>query len=141
MVTYYTSRTATKVSEMLGNVNTSSALSAFEKMEEKGFSLWISTFSSVKMSVLLCVLSVICTIYWKNGVSRCLRYARLYFVLKYTCLVFMWSHIFDVNSIFTVLSPLSFHDSAGHGVSSRCTGSVNLWRSWREGSIPTFISW
>ncbi|KAL0340843.1 UNVERIFIED_CONTAM: Membrane-associated protein, chloroplastic [Sesamum radiatum] len=28
-------RTATKVSEMLGNVNTSSALSAFEKMEEK----------------------------------------------------------------------------------------------------------
>jgi hypothetical protein len=29
-------RTATKVSEMLGNVNTSSALSAFEKMEEKG---------------------------------------------------------------------------------------------------------
>lgn len=30
-------RTATKVSEMLGNVNTSSALSAFEKMEEKGF--------------------------------------------------------------------------------------------------------
>jgi phage shock protein A len=31
-------RTATKVSEMLGNVNTSSALSAFEKMEEKGTS-------------------------------------------------------------------------------------------------------
>lgn len=31
------SRTATKVSEMLGNVNTSSALSAFEKMEEKGY--------------------------------------------------------------------------------------------------------
>lgn len=29
-------RTATKVSEMVGNVNTSSALSAFEKMEEKG---------------------------------------------------------------------------------------------------------
>ena len=29
-------RTATKVSEMLGNVNTSSSLSAFEKMEEKG---------------------------------------------------------------------------------------------------------
>ncbi|CAL5323623.1 unnamed protein product [Camellia sinensis] len=29
-------KTATKVSEMLGNVNTSSALSAFEKMEEKG---------------------------------------------------------------------------------------------------------
>ncbi|KAK9134564.1 hypothetical protein Syun_013894 [Stephania yunnanensis] len=29
-------RTATKVSEMLGNVNTSSALFAFEKMEEKG---------------------------------------------------------------------------------------------------------
>nr|XP_025682171.1 nifU-like protein 4, mitochondrial [Arachis hypogaea] len=28
--------TSTKVSEMLGNVNTSSALSAFEKMEEKG---------------------------------------------------------------------------------------------------------
>lgn len=28
-------KTATKVSEMLGNVNTSSALSAFEKMEEK----------------------------------------------------------------------------------------------------------
>ncbi|GJY57869.1 probable membrane-associated 30 kDa protein, chloroplastic [Tanacetum coccineum] len=28
--------TASKVSEMLGNVNTSSALSAFEKMEEKG---------------------------------------------------------------------------------------------------------
>ncbi|KAG5549604.1 hypothetical protein RHGRI_014801 [Rhododendron griersonianum] len=31
----FTFRTATKVSEMLGNVNTSSALSAFEKMEEK----------------------------------------------------------------------------------------------------------
>ncbi|XP_057960946.1 membrane-associated 30 kDa protein, chloroplastic [Malania oleifera] len=30
-----TAKTATKVSEMLGNVNTSSALSAFEKMEEK----------------------------------------------------------------------------------------------------------
>ncbi|XBI99262.1 hypothetical protein VPH35_019369 [Triticum aestivum] len=30
-------KTATKVSEMLGNVNTSSALSAFEKMEEKVF--------------------------------------------------------------------------------------------------------
>ncbi|EPS73357.1 hypothetical protein M569_01399, partial [Genlisea aurea] len=29
-------KTANKVSEMLGNVNTSSALSAFEKMEEKG---------------------------------------------------------------------------------------------------------
>ncbi|XP_038688527.1 membrane-associated protein VIPP1, chloroplastic-like isoform X2 [Tripterygium wilfordii] len=29
-------KTATKVNEMLGNVNTSSALSAFEKMEEKG---------------------------------------------------------------------------------------------------------
>nr|GMD50252.1 membrane-associated protein VIPP1, chloroplastic [Ipomoea batatas] len=29
-------KTATKVSEMLGNVNTSSALSAFERMEEKG---------------------------------------------------------------------------------------------------------
>ncbi|CAN1253517.1 Membrane-associated 30 kDa protein, chloroplastic [Linum perenne] len=29
-------RTATKVNEMVGNVNTSSALSAFEKMEEKG---------------------------------------------------------------------------------------------------------
>lgn len=29
-------RTATKVNEMLGNINTSSALSAFEKMEEKG---------------------------------------------------------------------------------------------------------
>uniref|UniRef100_A0A7N0VJR4 Uncharacterized protein n=1 Tax=Kalanchoe fedtschenkoi TaxID=63787 RepID=A0A7N0VJR4_KALFE len=29
-------KTATKVSEMLGSVNTSSALSAFEKMEEKG---------------------------------------------------------------------------------------------------------
>ncbi|KAK9114084.1 hypothetical protein Syun_020881 [Stephania yunnanensis] len=28
--------TATKVSEILGNVNTSSALSAFEKIEEKG---------------------------------------------------------------------------------------------------------
>ncbi|KAK9106936.1 hypothetical protein Syun_022947 [Stephania yunnanensis] len=28
-------KTATKVSEMLGNVNTSSALSAFEKMEDK----------------------------------------------------------------------------------------------------------
>ncbi|KAF5745862.1 membrane-associated protein VIPP1 chloroplastic [Tripterygium wilfordii] len=28
-------KTATKVSEMIGNVNTSSALSAFEKMEEK----------------------------------------------------------------------------------------------------------
>lgn len=30
-----TAKTATKVNEMLGNVNTSSALSAFEKMEEK----------------------------------------------------------------------------------------------------------
>ncbi|GMI89946.1 VESICLE-INDUCING PROTEIN IN PLASTIDS 1, plastid transcriptionally active 4 [Hibiscus trionum] len=30
-----TARTATKVNEMVGNVNTSSALSAFEKMEEK----------------------------------------------------------------------------------------------------------
>ncbi|KAL5222954.1 hypothetical protein ABZP36_027667 [Zizania latifolia] len=30
-----TAKTATKVSEMLGNVNTSSSLSAFEKMEEK----------------------------------------------------------------------------------------------------------
>ncbi|KAM1219801.1 hypothetical protein ACFX2G_047828 [Malus domestica] len=29
-------KTATKVSEMVGNVNTSSALSAFDKMEEKG---------------------------------------------------------------------------------------------------------
>jgi hypothetical protein len=29
-------RTSSKVSEMLGNVNTSNALSAFEKMEEKG---------------------------------------------------------------------------------------------------------
>lgn len=38
-------RTATKVTEMLGNVNTSSALSAFEKMEEKGTSfLKIKTF-------------------------------------------------------------------------------------------------
>lgn len=32
-------RTATKVSEMLGDVNTSGALSAFEKMEEKGILL------------------------------------------------------------------------------------------------------
>ncbi|XP_077253103.1 membrane-associated protein VIPP1, chloroplastic-like isoform X2 [Tasmannia lanceolata] len=32
-------KTATKVSEMLGNVNTSSALSAFEKMEEKVFAM------------------------------------------------------------------------------------------------------
>ncbi|KAG4921524.1 hypothetical protein JHK84_050397 [Glycine max] len=32
---YFPERTATKVSEMLGNVNTSSALSAFEKMEKK----------------------------------------------------------------------------------------------------------
>ncbi|PPD91285.1 hypothetical protein GOBAR_DD11775 [Gossypium barbadense] len=31
-----TARTATKVNEMVGNVNTSNALSAFEKMEEKG---------------------------------------------------------------------------------------------------------
>ena len=29
-------RTATKVSEMVGKVNTSGALAAFEKMEEKG---------------------------------------------------------------------------------------------------------
>uniref|UniRef100_A0A453G7P8 Membrane-associated 30 kDa protein, chloroplastic n=1 Tax=Aegilops tauschii subsp. strangulata TaxID=200361 RepID=A0A453G7P8_AEGTS len=33
-------KTATKVSEMLGNVNTSGALSAFEKMEEKGTFFW-----------------------------------------------------------------------------------------------------
>nr|DAD43476.1 TPA_asm: hypothetical protein HUJ06_001706 [Nelumbo nucifera] len=33
-------KTATKVNEMLGNVNTSSALSAFEKMEEKGMNIW-----------------------------------------------------------------------------------------------------
>lgn len=30
------SRTATKVNEMVGKVNTSGALAAFEKMEEKG---------------------------------------------------------------------------------------------------------
>ncbi|KAM1106000.1 hypothetical protein ACFX13_002954 [Malus domestica] len=29
-------KTATKVSEMVGNVNTSNALSAFDKMEERG---------------------------------------------------------------------------------------------------------
>ncbi|KAM1077878.1 hypothetical protein ACFX15_024511 [Malus domestica] len=32
-------KTATKVSEMVGNVNTSNALSAFNKMEEKGITL------------------------------------------------------------------------------------------------------
>ncbi|KAM1717600.1 hypothetical protein ACFX11_025411 [Malus domestica] len=32
-------KTATKVSEMVGNVNTSNALSAFDKMEEKGITL------------------------------------------------------------------------------------------------------
>ncbi|KAF8664107.1 hypothetical protein HU200_055019 [Digitaria exilis] len=40
-------KTATKVSEMLGNVNTSSALSAFEKMEEKGI---ILTFALLETS-------------------------------------------------------------------------------------------
>lgn len=33
---YIPARTATKVQEMIGTVNTSGALSAFEKMEEKG---------------------------------------------------------------------------------------------------------
>lgn len=37
-------RTATKVQEMIGTVNTSGALSAFEKMEEKGT---ISLFSKL----------------------------------------------------------------------------------------------
>lgn len=39
-------RTASKVSEMLGNVNTSNALSAFEKMEEKGEAFrWLESLS------------------------------------------------------------------------------------------------
>lgn len=34
-------RTSQKVNEMLGNINTSSALAAFDKMEEKGkYDLW-----------------------------------------------------------------------------------------------------
>ena len=38
-------RTSNKVSEMLGNVNTSNALSAFEKMEEKGETFRLSESS------------------------------------------------------------------------------------------------
>ncbi|KAB5552371.1 hypothetical protein DKX38_009682 [Salix brachista] len=43
--------TATKVNEMLGNVNTSNALSAFEKMEEKGkYPLYHFSVSSTNMA-------------------------------------------------------------------------------------------
>ncbi|KAF0920491.1 hypothetical protein E2562_035384 [Oryza meyeriana var. granulata] len=45
-------KTSTKVSEMLGNVNTSSALSAFEKMEEKDFD-WYTVGSSTFVVELL----------------------------------------------------------------------------------------
>lgn len=38
-------RTATKVQEMIGTVNTSGALSAFEKMEEKGMIYWSSNLN------------------------------------------------------------------------------------------------
>ncbi|KAF9680242.1 hypothetical protein SADUNF_Sadunf06G0101000 [Salix dunnii] len=47
------SKTATKVNEMLGNVNTSNALSAFEKMEEKG-----KVFGTDLFIEILCVLAM-----------------------------------------------------------------------------------
>lgn len=50
--TFFSLRTSTKVSEMLGNVNTSGALSAFEKMEEKGALFILSIFSD--RNYLLC---------------------------------------------------------------------------------------
>ncbi|PPS01327.1 hypothetical protein GOBAR_AA19335 [Gossypium barbadense] len=50
-----TARTATKVNEMVGNVNTSNALSAFEKMEEKGeLILAFSQYLRFKFSKLKC---------------------------------------------------------------------------------------
>jgi phage shock protein A len=47
-------RTSSKVSEMLGNVNTSNALSAFEKMEEKGEAFrWSESLSKSTFSYLV----------------------------------------------------------------------------------------
>lgn len=52
-------RTASKVNEMLGSVNTSSALSAFEKMEEKGHYFIILLLVSNKFSYSYCWVSVL----------------------------------------------------------------------------------
>lgn len=72
-------RTATKVSEMLGNVNTSSALSAFERMEEKGSDRippYLSLFSSFA-SNFWCLLSF----YFKYFLSCSNSCKRLIFCL------------------------------------------------------------
>ncbi|KAL7230421.1 hypothetical protein ACSBR2_008829 [Camellia fascicularis] len=55
-------KTATKVSEMLGNVNTSSALSAFEKMEEKAYLVHTALFMWLTVEIKM--------IYYRRSISK-----------------------------------------------------------------------